>query len=532
MALQWDFEKNFPETPDTATSQSKKSCWWLCPKGHSFSAVIRARVNKKSGCPVCANRQILPGFNDLAHLEPELSAEWHPSKNGDLLPTQISKGSEKKVWWKCSKGHEWEISPNHRTTQRTNCPYCSNKKILTGYNDLKTTHPEIVKEWDSSDNLGVDPDSIGAGSHHKAAWVCEKGHKWRTAIVRRTRENTGCPICSNNLVVAGLNDIATTDPKLLSEWDWESNDTIDPSLVVSGSQIRVWWKCELGHRWKTSPSKRSSGQNCPICIGKKVLSGFNDLVTTNPELAKEWDYTRNLSLTPGDVTAMSNKSIWWCCDSGHSWKTVISNRSLGRGCPTCGNKKVLEGFNDLLTTHPLIADSWDQEANGDLHPNMVVGGSGQKVWWKCEQGHSWQATVSSRTSGRGCPGCAIFGYDPNSPGVLYFIENSSLRAKKIGITNANNRGDRIRDWKKSGWNLVSSFEHPHGLIIANLETKLLFWIRKEIGLPQFLGDSEMKRLGGATETFSADGLSNEDVLMKIRLEAEVSGVKEVITRNH
>tara|TARA_B100000886_G_scaffold199121_1_gene137252 strand:+ start:208 stop:423 length:216 start_codon:yes stop_codon:yes gene_type:complete len=46
----------------------------------------------------------------LGFLDPEISKEWHPTKNGELTPFDFSKGSRKKVWWQCSKktNHEWE----------------------------------------------------------------------------------------------------------------------------------------------------------------------------------------------------------------------------------------------------------------------------------------------------------------------------------------------------------------------------------------------------------------------------------------
>lgn len=525
LSLQWDFEKNEPTTPDSITGQSKTKVWWLCPKSHSFQASIQARVNQRTGCPVCANRQILAGYNDLESLEPKISSEWHPTKNGDLLPSQISRGSEKKVWWKCVSHHEWETSPNHRTSQKTNCPYCSNKKVLSGYNDLKSTHPEVITEWDFTKNISISPDSVSAGSHKKVWWICKAGHGWQAGIVRRTREKTGCPICSSNLILEGVNDLQSSNPDFFKDWDFSRNTNLQPTALGPGSGKQVWWKCAKGHQWKTSPSKRASGQGCPVCIGKKILVGFNDLPTTNPQLAMDWDHERNLPLTVNSVTEMSNKSVWWVCKRNHHWQSVISNRAKS-GCPYCGNKTVLSGFNDLQTTNPELAREWNIRRNGELLPTMVVEGSGRKVWWKCKENHEWFTDVSSRTSGRGCPSCAVFGFDPNTPGVLYFIENTKMRARKIGVTNLNNRGDRINDWKKSGWTLLGSFDHPLGQTILTLESRLLRWIRQDLGLPQYLSDSDLKRLGGATETFSGDGVSNQEILDRIRLECLDLGILE------
>ena len=61
---------------------------------------------------------------------PHLVKEWHPTKNGELTPNNLTHGSGKKVWWLCPKGHSYERSLNTRTSHGTGCPYCSGKKSL------------------------------------------------------------------------------------------------------------------------------------------------------------------------------------------------------------------------------------------------------------------------------------------------------------------------------------------------------------------------------------------------------------------
>ena len=92
----------------------------------------------------------------------------------------------------------------------------------------------------------------------------------------------------------------------------------------------VGWKCQFGHSWITSVGHRSANQGCPICSGNKILVGFNDLATTNPELAAQadgWD--------PTTVSRGSNTKVKWRCELGHTWKAQVASRSLGQGCPSC-----------------------------------------------------------------------------------------------------------------------------------------------------------------------------------------------------
>ncbi len=115
------------------------------------------------------------------------------------------------------------------------------------------------------------------------------------------------------------------------------------------------------------------------------------LSVTNPELVREWDYEKNTSFLPNDITADSKKKVWWKCSKGHEWNSYVCDRSRGVGCPYCNNKRILKGYNDLSTTNPELAKEWNYEKNYDCTPDNVCAGSGKKVWWKDELGHEWEA---------------------------------------------------------------------------------------------------------------------------------------------
>lgn len=125
------------------------------------------------------------------------------------------------------------------------------------------------------------------------------------------------------------------------------------------------------------------------------------------ELLQQWHYTKNDGLTPDAVTCHSRQKVWWIDRLGHEWQQEIYSRTaLCKGCPFCAGRDVLAGFNDLASTHPALSAQWDPEKNFDLTPQMVMAGNSRKVWWRCEKGHSWQASIASRASGCGCPVCA------------------------------------------------------------------------------------------------------------------------------
>ena len=99
------------------TIGTHRTVWWMCDKGHEWQAQVKSRVNG-SGCPICANRIVVSGVNDLASQYPELARQWHPTKNGDLTPDQVSPGTRRKVWWICDKGHKYRSSVSSAPTQR------------------------------------------------------------------------------------------------------------------------------------------------------------------------------------------------------------------------------------------------------------------------------------------------------------------------------------------------------------------------------------------------------------------------------
>ncbi len=339
----------------------------------------------------------------LAYVLPEIAAEWHPTKNGTLMPTQITPGSNKKVWWMCSKGHEWVDTPNNRSNG-CGCPYCSGHQIQAGYNDLATIRPDLATQWHPTKNGDLMPTQIAVHSNKKVWWRCDKGHEWVDTPNDRN-DGCGCPYCSGHQIQAGYNDLATIRPDLAAQWHPTKNGDLMPTQIAVHSNKKVWWQCEKGHEWQTTVDKRSNGNNCPICSGKQVLAGYNDLITVNPELAAQWHPVKNGKLRPSDVTVNSNKKVWWQCKLGHEWQATIADRNSGRNCPFCSGHRVKVGFNDLATKRPDLAAQWHPSKNGDLTPDQVTVSSGKKVWWQCENGHEWQAAIYSRNAGNSCPQC-------------------------------------------------------------------------------------------------------------------------------
>lgn len=513
---EWDLSRNGPLDPVIGFVRMSKKVWWICPRGHSYEASPRHRIDG-TGCPYCAGRKTLVGFNDLQSQFPEIASEWVQSKNAPLTPETVVYGSNRKVWWKCQRGHEYQSVVAMRTRQGTGCAVCGNKRVLTGFNDLASTHPELAKEWHNSRNGAETASEVMAGTGRLYWWICEKGHEFQASPNNRTSGvGTNCPYCANKKVLPGFNDLGTIRPDIAEQWDVEQNGDLTPQDLTTNSGVKVWWKCQLGHSYQTTPDARCGSKNagCPYCSGKVVLTGFNDLRTKNPTLASEWDFERNAPLTPSDVTQFSSSKVWWKCSLGHSWSVSAANRA-NTGCPVCSNKKLLTGYNDMATTHPDLASEWHPTRNGQISPTEVFAGARRSFWWKCPQGHEWFASSFPRTLGVGCPECAISGFDAGKPGTLYLIANDILRSRKIGITNTYAVTDRLRGWERLGWKIIHTQMSENGRAVQIAEKEIFVWIREELRLPIHLGKEELGIQHGYTETFAADEIDDAQLIQRM-----------------
>ena len=271
LLAQWNSRANLPLTPDSVSRSGMQKVWWRCERGHEWQAQVRSRVDG-SGCPVCANRVVIVGKNDLASKYPLLAKEWHPSKNGVLTPQAVTFGTKRKVWWQCAKGHEWIASVQSRTLDGTGCPVCAGRVVISGDNDLASWFPEVAEEWHPTLNGDLLPTQVAPFCKRRVWWKCPHGHTYAATVDMRTIRHSGCPFCAGKRVLAGFNDLATTEPDIAAQWHDELNGELTPQSITAGSHKKVWWKCAEGHVWRASVYSRTGKQRrgCPVCAGVAV----------------------------------------------------------------------------------------------------------------------------------------------------------------------------------------------------------------------------------------------------------------------
>ncbi len=130
VAAQWHPTKNGGTSPTEIPPGSGKRYWWKCPKGpdHEWEAPVGARTHAGAGCPFCRGLRVSV-TNSLASWDPDIAAQWHPTKNKVLTAADVVAHSNKRYWWQCQKdpSHSWRAVVNNRTNKHTEsgCPKCA-----------------------------------------------------------------------------------------------------------------------------------------------------------------------------------------------------------------------------------------------------------------------------------------------------------------------------------------------------------------------------------------------------------------------
>jgi hypothetical protein len=423
LVAEWAADLNDGVGPDEVRPSSAREVWWRCAAGHTWKAAVYNRATGR-GCPECAKvvrgakRARPPAGTSLGDLHPELAAQWHP-RNAPLNPSDVNPFAKRRVWWRCpiDPSHEWQATVANRASGR-GCPECA--KATRGAKraaprpdrSLAETNPELLAEWDTERNAGLDPRAVAAGSHRPVWWRCPVApdHRWQAAPKTRVKGN-GCPFC-RGYRASSTNNLAALHPDLADQWH-PRNAPLTSSDVTVGSAKKVWWRCALcrDHEWQATVAERVRGRGCPACAGVQ-LSVTNRLDAVRPDLLASWHPTRNGDLRPDQLTVGSGQRVWWRCDAGpdHEWQAPVANRTSGdRGCPACAGKQV-SVTNSLEAQTPAVAATWHPTKNGSLTPSDVTAMSGRRAWWQCPTNpdHEWQATIASRTGqGVGCPLCDL-----------------------------------------------------------------------------------------------------------------------------
>jgi len=402
LMAQWDWDKNKSLDPSSIAPKSGKRANWICGKGHEWSAVISSRTSG-TGCPYCGNKKV-SADNNLAFLYPDIAKEWDSEKNDGALPSEFVPGSGKRIWWKCARGHSWAAQINSRIGSGSGCPTCSPQTSKLEIR-VRAEFESLLGEAEGRKKIGGRECDIFFSRHKLCIEV--DGYPWHMDKIESDERKT--KIFEDH----GFKLIRLREKRLPIIYGSyvEFSDGDDLLHICKNLALEVSKKIELTDEEKTRFS--SYQYSAAFTNEDRFKTLLNDAITQpigksllelRPEIAFQWDSLKNGALSPALFSLSSGHKAWWRCEKGHSYDCTITNRTRGHGCPFCSGNKVLPQAS-LEFTHPELAIQWMIFKN-NIDINAVAWGSSRKVWWKCEKGHEWQASIVHRAHGSGCPYCS------------------------------------------------------------------------------------------------------------------------------
>lgn len=399
---EWDYSKN-EKAPNEYGRSSGKKVWWICKKKHSWMARVSDRI-RGNGCPYCAGKRPIIGINDLGTIHPELVSEWNYNKNSNS-PSEFLSNSGKKVWWICSKGHEWEAVIFSRS-RGNGCPYCAGQVAILGENDLNTLYPRLAQEWDFKLNYPLLPTQIMAGSSKKVWWKCKYGHSWCTSPNNRTSQYSNCPICSaekgtsfpEQAIYYYVNQIVPAVNRYII-------NGVEIDIFVPSLNLGIEYDGIYFHSLKSAIEREQKKNLFCKNAGIRLIR----VKETRIPMEEEADIIyRKIGKNATSLEEVINCILQIIAEYGI--QTSHLNINLSQDDIAIYKEYLsMEKAGSVANYNPNLLMEWDYDKNKGICPTTISHGSPKKVWWLCPLGHSYKAMVSHRTqsnSPTSCPICA------------------------------------------------------------------------------------------------------------------------------
>ncbi len=418
LALDWHFKRNPGRTPSDVRITSGTVVWWRCSTcGHEWRASVYKR-STGNGCHKCAvirraRRRSTPKRGDsFADRHPCEATEWHSTKNAELEPTDVRPASNKKVWWQCSAGHEWQVSPANRQ-RGERCPECSKQLIPIKRStpkpgrSLADLFPDVASEWHPTLNDPVAASDINPGSRKPRWWQCSHcGHVWMTNPDKRTRRGDGCRECSPigvsarqirlecELHAAGLPVVTGHPPIPVPGRRAVRADIVMPAIhfVVEYDGVRFHRGLQQRDQRQTVALENAGWTVVRVRETPLTSLGGNELFVSPVEPIK------SVTLKVLDLmSALGHPAAHLAAYSvdPEPWAETAARKAIHR------HRTV-----SFASENPDLAAEFDPAKNDDVRADQIHPKSHTKFVWTCREcGHNWSTTPALRATGHGCPKC-------------------------------------------------------------------------------------------------------------------------------
>ena len=344
----------------------------------------------------------------------DLNQEWHPSKNGNLTPHDVARGSSKKVWWQCSVcGYEWQATLSHRTNGR-GCPQCGRFANIKARStpdveqSLADINPELIRDWHPNKNGEVTPYDFKPHSGRKVWWCCSRcGYEWQATIASRSK-GSGCPNCKNSIktsfgekaIYYYLCQLFVKD-NVIPNFKPEGWGGLELDVYVPAYKIAVEFDGpfhdELEAKKRDIRKTKACLENGIILIRIRypglleISGGYNCHMSDKTDYSLQQAIINALEI----ASSISGRLIDFEIDVNWDRVSILELQHTG-----WIKSSILESNSEYLA-------EWNTSRNGLLRPEYFQPKSNCKVWWRCSKcGHEWEATIAHRTDGDGCPNCA------------------------------------------------------------------------------------------------------------------------------
>lgn len=311
---------------------------------------------------------------------PILVKQWHPVNNGKLKPSDVAPHSNNpNIWWKCSKGHSYQMSPNKRLNGR-GCRLCKKQTSLIEYclficiyksYPSTTTQYKIKARW-----------KMDIFMSEQSLCIEYDGYRWHKDNIKRDEEKNSILKEFGTVVRVREEGLPSIDGcHIISVENSRKNNgfnTIREKVIFICREMNQLFNLQIKLEF-TKEDYLTALEEIHVNLPKNPLS------EVNPVLSGEWCYEKNGELTPHMLTAGSHSEVYWKCSRGHVWSAVVYSRKKN-GCPYCNNQKV-SPENSIFEREKWILEKWDYERNKRNPINISSGASEYVFLFPCVNGH-------------------------------------------------------------------------------------------------------------------------------------------------